>query len=194
LGLDDTTPVVFAAGRLEHQKAHTDLVRAMELVLLRHEPAVLLIAGRDGNASERLRAQIAAMSNGSVHVRLLGYRADVLDLLAAADVMALPSLFEGTAGIALEAMAVGTPIVSTRLDGMEGILQDGVNSLLVDCGDAPAMAAAIDRLLTDTGLGAQLADHARRDFVARFTLERSAERMAELYLDVTSGRGRAARS
>ena len=74
------------------------------------------------------------------------HRADVLDLLAAVDVMALSSHYEGTAGIALEAMAMGTPIVSTRLDGMEGILEHEVNALVVDIGDVAAMAAAISRM------------------------------------------------
>ena len=189
LGLGSSIPVILAAGRLEHQKAHGDLVTVMESVVQRHPEAVLLIAGREGNASHELRAQIAATPSVSQHVRLLGHRADVFDLLAAADVMALSSHYEGTAGIALEAMALGTPIVSTRLDGMEGILVHDTNALLVGIGDVPAMAAAIDRLIADPALGTRLAQASRRDFLDRFTLDRSAGRMAAFYADVINRRG-----
>jgi glycosyltransferase involved in cell wall biosynthesis len=189
LGLGVDTPVIVAAGRQEHLKAHDDLVRAMELLLKRHPDAVLLIAGREGNASQALQNQIAATPSVAGNVRVLGYRTDVLDLLAAADVMALASRYEGTAGIALEAMALGTPIVSTRLDGMEGILVDEVNSLLVDIGDVAAMAAAIDRLIADSELGAQLAQASRQVFLERFTLDRSADLSVALYTDVISRRG-----
>jgi glycosyltransferase involved in cell wall biosynthesis len=161
----------------------------MELLLKRHPDAVLLIAGREGNASQALQNQIAATPSVAGNVRVLGYRTDVLDLLAAADVMALASRYEGTAGIALEAMALGTPIVSTRLDGMEGILVDEVNSLLVDIGDVAAMAAAIDRLIADSELGAQLAQASRQVFLERFTLDRSADLSVALYTDVISRRG-----
>lgn len=188
LDLEDTTPLVVAAGRHEYQKAHTDLVRAMDLLTEQHPDAVLLIAGREGNASKELRAQIEARPSLQGRVLLLGHRDDVPDLLAAADVMALSSRFEGTAGIALEAMALGTPIVSTRLEGMEGILVDETNALLVAVGDAAGLARAMGRILTDPALGERLAAHGHHDFLDRFTLERSAGRMMELYRDVLGSR------
>jgi len=188
LDLEGLTPVVVAVGRHEHQKAHTDLVRAMELVTKQHPNAVLLIVGREGNASKDLRAEIEARPSLRGNVLLLGHRHDVPDLLAAADVMALPSRFEGTAGVALEAMALGTPIVSTRLDGMEGILIDETNALVAEVGDVAGMAHSIGRVLTDPALGERLAVQGRQDFFDRFTLERSADRMAELYSGVLNGR------
>ena len=184
LGISTETRVVVAAGRHEFQKAHVDLVKAIAIVGSDRADVVLLIAGRDGNATAQLEREIDQTPGAERFVRLLGHRSDVADLLAASDVMALPSIFEGTAGIALEAMGVGTPIVSTRLDGMAGILEHERNALVVEPGAPAAMAIAIERLLGDTGLGVRLAAAGRVDFVERFTLERSADRMVELYRDV----------
>jgi glycosyltransferase involved in cell wall biosynthesis len=112
---------------------------------------------------------------------MLGYRSDIADLLAAADVMVLPSLYEGTAGIALEAMCLGTPIVSTRLDGMEGILVDGRNALIVEPGDVGGIAAAVEQVLRDRGLAERLGAAGHDDFLARFTIDRSADNMAAMF-------------
>lgn len=184
LGYTDETPMVIAAGRLEHQKAHVDLISAMRVVAREVPNAVLLIAGREGSASLAVRSELEADPTLAEHVRLLGNRDDVPDLLAAADVMALPSRFEGTAGIALEAMAVGTPIVSTRLEGMVGILVHERNSLIVEVGDIQAMASAITRVLSEPELGERLASQARENFLERFTLDRSADRMLAMYTEL----------
>lgn len=185
LGLADDIPVILAAGRLEQQKAHVDLITAMQSILHAHPTAVLLIAGREGNASASVDAELDAHPEIAAHVRLLGHRDDVPDLLAACDVMVLPSRFEGTAGIALEAMALSTPIVATRLDGMEGILVDGRNVLICEVGDSAAIAAAVNRLWADPTLAARLGAAGREDFLARFTLDRAADRMLAMYTELT---------
>lgn len=185
LGIPADGDVIIAAGRQEHQKAHVDLIRAMNLLVPRHPDIHLLIAGREGSASDAIQSLMREISpDVAERVHLLGHRSDVADLLVAADVMALPSLFEGTAGIALEAMALRTPIVSTTLEGMQGILVDGENSLLVPTRDPEALAAAITTMLSDRELGARLAASAYHTFVERFTLEAAAERMVALYRDV----------
>ncbi len=188
LNVSDHHRLVITAGRHEHAKAHVDLVRAVSQLHAADGRVRLMIAGRDGNATEDLHRTISETPGADQFVTLLGHRTDVADLLAAADVMALPSLFEGTAGIALEAMAIGTPIVSTRLEGMAGILEHERNSLIVEPRDPVAMAAAIKRVLDDMALAQRLADEARKDFLDRFTLERSADRMVEMYRSVLEGR------
>ncbi|HEY4332276.1 MAG TPA: glycosyltransferase family 4 protein, partial [Ilumatobacteraceae bacterium] len=110
----------------------------------------------------------------------------VADLLATADVMALPSHFEGTAGIALEALAIGTPIVSTRLEGLDGIVVDEVNALAVAVGDVRGLAAAISRMLDDPPLAERLATRGRADFEGRFTIDRAADGMVAMYRSVMS--------
>ena len=181
LGIAPDAPVLVAAGRIEHAKAHVDLVRAVDELAVTFPDLVVLIAGSRGNASATVEAELERRPRARGHVRMLGYRSDIADLLAAADVMVLPSLYEGTAGIALEAMCLGTPIVSTRLDGMEGILVDGRNALIVEPGDVGGIAAAVEQVLRDRGLAERLGAAGHDDFLARFTIDRSADNMAAMF-------------
>jgi glycosyltransferase involved in cell wall biosynthesis len=115
---------------------------------------------------------------------MLGHRTDVGDLLVAADALAISSLFEGTAGVALEAMALGTPIVSTDLDGLRGVLRHDDTALLVERSNPRALAEGISRVLDDTQLASRLAGRARADFDNRFTLSAAAKKLADLYRSV----------
>jgi glycosyltransferase involved in cell wall biosynthesis len=190
IGLRPDTPVVLAVGRVEYQKGHVHLIEAARLLRPSHPDLVVLIAGREGNASRNVWAAISRTSMGD-RVRLLGHRTDVGVLLAASDVFALPSLYEGTAGAALEAFAVGTPVVSSRLAGTEGLLVDGVNARLVEPADPPALARAIADVLSDrAGRTAAMVEAGKELFARRFDLERSVEGMAALYRSVAAGRAR----
>jgi glycosyltransferase involved in cell wall biosynthesis len=150
--------------------------------------AVVVIAGRSGNASGAIDEAVKRAGLAD-RVRRLGHRDDVGDLLSAADVFALPSLYEGTAGAAIEALALETPIVSSDLAGTRGVLIDRVTARLVPVGDADALAHAIVSTLDDPTGGALQVANGRALFDDRFTLERSAERMADLYAAVAA-RGR----
>jgi len=183
LGLADDEPLVLAVGRQEYQKGHVHLVEAMRDVTRNHPAAVLAIAGRSGNATAALERSIVASGLGD-RVRLLGHRDDVGDLLAAADIFAMPSLYEGTAGAAIEAMALEAPIVACDLAGTAGILEHDVNALLVPVADPVALAKAIEQVLDDPDAAAARSDRAREVFERRFTLARSADRMATLYAEV----------
>lgn len=188
LGIADDVPVVLAAGRQEHQKAHTDLVAATEVLLAARPNVRVLIAGREGNASSLLQAALA-QSPAAPSITLLGHRLDVPDLLCAADVLAIPSLYEGTAGVALEAMALRCPVVCTDLDGVRGVLTDGDNAVLVPIGAPAAMAAALERVLSDEPLAERLRERGETDFESRFTIEGAAAAMEAFYADVVA-RGR----
>ncbi len=187
LGIAPDAPVLVAAGRIEHAKAHVDLVRAADELAVSFPDLVVLIAGRAGNASPAVEAELARLPRAGRHVRLLGHRPDVADLLSASDVMVLPSLYEGTAGIALEAMCLGTPIVSSRLEGMDGILVDGQNALIFEPGDVAGMSACIEQMLRHRAMADRLAAAGSVDFAARFTLDRSADNMAALFRTVAGG-------
>lgn len=191
LGLADGVPVVVAAGRQEHQKAHTDLVAATGLLLSQVPDVRVLIAGREGNASSLLQSALA-QSPAAAAITLLGHRHDVPDLLCATDVLAIPSLYEGTAGVALEAMAVRCPVVCTDLDGVRGVLTDGDNALLVPVGRPADLAAALARVLQDRELAARLRERGEADFESRFTIEGAAVAMEAFYADVIA-RGRKVR-
>ena len=102
----------------------------------------------------------------------------------AADVLAISSLFEGTAGVALEAMALGTPIVSADLDGLRGVLRHDDTALLVERSKPEALAAGINMVLSDRQLASRLTKHAVADFQVRFTLPAAALKLADLYRSV----------
>ena len=180
LAIDADAPVVLSVGRHEYAKAHDDLVRAIARVVPDAPGLVVLIAGRQGRTTNALRSLISDLELHD-RVRLLGHRADVSDLMVAADLLVVSSRFEGTAGVALEAMALELPIVCTRLAGLQGILDDGENSILVDVGQPDAMARAIINMLRDPELAKNLSHRGREDFEARFTLDSSARRMHDLY-------------
>lgn len=190
LGLADDAKVVLAAGRQEHQKAHVDLVRAVEALAKQVPTLTVLLAGREGGASSALRECLGENQEAARCVTLLGHRHDVADLLVAADALAISSLFEGTAGVAIEAMALGCPIVCTDIIGVKGVLTDGENALLVPVSSPQALAEAIGRVLTDEGLATKLRTRGLADFDERFTIDVSATKMEELYADAIAAHRR----
>jgi glycosyltransferase involved in cell wall biosynthesis len=142
-------PLVLTAGRLSAQKAHGLLLDASVRLAPRHPAPLVLIAG-DGPLRDGLALQI---EHGDLPVRLLGRRDDVGDLMAAADVFVLPSLWEGQPLVLQEALRAGLPIVATDVGGVASLL--GGAGVLIPPGDPDALASAVARILDD-------AEHARR--------------------------------
>ena len=103
-----------------------------------------------------------AVSLGLHSVTVTGERNDAADLIAAADVFALSSEHEALPIVVLEAMALGTPVVSTDVGGIPDVVTDGETGLLVPSGDAPALARAIELVLGNRGLADDLAAAGRR--------------------------------
>ena len=120
-------------------------------------------------------------------VTFLGMRDDVPDLLAAADVFAFPSRWEGAGGTLLEAMALEAPIVSSDLPTLGQTVDDSV-AVLVRPGDARDLAAGILGVLDDPAAATARAHAGRARFEAEFTIGSGARRMARLYEDVAGTR------
>jgi glycosyltransferase involved in cell wall biosynthesis len=178
-GIPENAEVVLAVGRLEHQKGHRHLIDAVARLADRSR-LLVLIAGRDGHKSADLKHQVRRLGlDGSV--RFLGHRDDVPDLLAAADLLALPSLNEGAAGAAIEAMALGLPVVASDLAPLREAIEDGASGLLLPVASPDALAGAIAQVLEDRSLAGTLGARGREIFEQRFTLDRSVERMVEMY-------------
>jgi glycosyltransferase involved in cell wall biosynthesis len=182
LGIDAGAEVVLHVGRQEFQKDHATLLRAV--ASLGHRPRlVTVMAGRRGNASADLDRLVAELGLGD-RVRMLGHRDDVGDLLAAADVFAFPSRYEGLGGSLVEAMALSLPIVASRVDAIAETVEDDGNALLVAPGDEEALADALARVLDDTVLASRMATRSRARFEERYTIQRSNERMIALYREL----------
>jgi glycosyltransferase involved in cell wall biosynthesis len=129
------------AGRLAAQKGVDDLIAAIDLLQYVLPTLRVLIVG-DGPLRHQLEATAAAFRLGGI-VRFTGHRDDVPQLLAAANLLILPSLYEGLPNIVLEAMQSALPVVATAAPGTTEVVVDGGTGLLVPLHDPPALAQAI---------------------------------------------------
>ena len=124
-------------------------------------------------------------------VIITGFRNDVPSALAAFDVYALTSRYEGFSLAVVEAMVTGLPVVATRCGGPEQIIDDGVTGLLVENGSAEAVASAIERLRGNPNDRRRLGNAARNAVTERFTLEAQVRAYEQLYEDcLKESRGR----
>src|SRR5262249_50432454 len=117
----------------------------------------------------------AAAPLGAGVVRFAGFRGDVAACLAAADIVALPSLHEGLGVAALEAMAAGRAVVASRVGGLAEVVVHDETGLLVSPGDVAGLAAALGRLAEDRALRARLGAAGQQRVRARYTTARMAE-------------------
>jgi glycosyltransferase involved in cell wall biosynthesis len=166
LGLAETQIVVACVGEVGWRKGQEILLAAAAHLRAAHPQAVYLIAG-DGDGRAELQQRAASEGLQDV-VRFLGFRDDVPGLLAASDVLVLPSRREGFPNTLLEGMALGLPVVATCADGIPELVQDGVTGALVAIDDESRFTAEVARLLADPGLrrrrGEAGRERAHRDF------------------------------
>jgi glycosyltransferase involved in cell wall biosynthesis len=192
LGFPETDLLVGTTGRLAPQKGFVYLVRAMPHILASLPSARLIVVG-EGPLEEELK-QEARQSGVADRVHFLGFRHDVPELLAAFDVYALPSLWEGLSISLIEALAAGKPIVATSIDGNAEAIEHMKTGLMVPPADPAALAEGIRTLLADRDLAAALARPPRRSAEVRFSIERMVEQNLAVYDSVVSGaRGGAAK-
>lgn len=150
LGVPLGVPLIAAAARHEHQKGLDVLVQAFGQLLRVHPDAHLAVAGREGNATSRLQEAVAQLEHPH-RVHLLGLRDDVPDLLAAADVLAVPSRWEGLGSTALEGMGLGLPVVASDIPALRETLGCTACAWLVPPDDPDRLRAALEEALTDEG-------------------------------------------
>jgi len=176
--------VILCVGRLSKEKAQIDMVRAVQqLRQISPTRAVRLMIVGDG--PERARISQAIQSAGlQKHVVLAGHLKDLTPYYEAADVVAIPSLSEGSPNVLLEAMAFGVPVVATEVGGIPEIATHGETALLVPARNPGAMAAAIDLLLSSPGTGISLAQHARRKVETEYSPESRAQSLVSIYAEV----------
>jgi glycosyltransferase involved in cell wall biosynthesis len=180
LKLDPSQHLVISVGRLTYQKAHTYLLKAAPSVLARFPDTIFAIAG-EGPLRRELENEAAHLKI-SEQVKLLGVRSDVSTLMAAADVFVLPSRWEGMPMVLLEAMGSSAPVVVTRVEGVDEIVEDGQNGLTVEPENAALLAEAILRLLLNGNERRQLGTAARSKIETGFTLDYACWQYAQILL------------
>ena len=183
--------LVGAAGRLSEEKGFELLIRAIHSLVGRGIDVGLIIAG-DGNERDALQRLIGELGLRD-RVRLAGFQTDLRPLYEAMDLFVLSSLREGLPNVVLEAMALELPVVATRVAGVPRLITDGENGLLVDIGEQPALAGAIELALTNPELRSRLAAAARRTIEERYCFAVRMKKVAAVYDELLAQRNGAHR-
>jgi glycosyltransferase involved in cell wall biosynthesis len=170
-------PLVVFVGRLCHQRAPDVAVAALPLM---RTPAVRLRLVGEGEDRAAIEKQVDALGLTG-RVELAGFRPDPAPDLRAADVVIVPSRYDGMALVLLEAMACGAAVVATRVAGSSALEGSGV---LVPVEDSLALAQAVDVLLADPDRRKELGLAARRRAVERYSLEQSLDAILALWQDL----------
>ena len=183
LGLNNNQHLVLYVGRLRSVKGVEFGLRAFALAKDKCPNSHMVLAG-EGEQLDYLKALVNDLGINN-YVTFLGVRNDLPDLLAAADIVLMPSLNEGFPRTAIEAMAAGKPLVATSVGGTPEAIIDGVTGILVPAKNICAMAQALISLIDDTSLKQQLgaagAEHARKNF----SLNNYVNRLDELYCQLS---------
>jgi glycosyltransferase involved in cell wall biosynthesis len=195
-------PVIVLVGRLDRAKGHLDVVSAARRLVARHEGFRVLFLGADEPSQPRFgdELRVALEQAGMAgRVLLLGHRDDAQDILAGSDVVVVASQSsgrhrmgqEGFGLVAVEAMAVGTPVVAYASGAVPEVL--GECGVLVPPRDVAGLAEGIDRVLTDERLRARLAECGRRR-AREYSLEAAATLMTAHYREVSAASTAACRA
>jgi glycosyltransferase involved in cell wall biosynthesis len=177
--------VLVVPARLHPEKGHTYFFHALPLIRKRlTRPLIALIAGA-GPFEVPYREEVRSLACDDI-VKFLGFRRDLPDLLAAADLVVLPSVAEAFGLVLAEALYLGTPVVATKVGGVPEIVEDGVDGLLVPPGNSEALAEAIVDLLNNASNRSWLAGAGRERIRERFSFEHMARAYEETYEELLS--------
>ncbi|MBW2570109.1 MAG: glycosyltransferase [Deltaproteobacteria bacterium] len=179
LGITDDQSVIGIVARLDPIKNHVCLIRAMKIIATRFLDTILLIIG-DGF----LRSELESLTEDlglQNHIKFLGTRSDIAELLSVLDVFVLSSFSEGLSLTLIEACAAAKPIVVTDVGGNAEIVKHESNGLLVPSDQPEDLAKAITELLTDKEKGRQMGEVGRKKFKEEFTLDGMVRKYEDLY-------------
>jgi glycosyltransferase involved in cell wall biosynthesis len=180
LGIPQEAFVVAGIGRLTYQKNFALFLEVAARVLKQHPHAMFLIAGT-GEDESALRAQAAALGI-TERVRFLGFTRDMAALYPAVDSLLLTSRYEGLPITILEAMAVGVPIVASRLDGIAEVLNHERDAALAPSDDPDAFASHLCALIEKPDIARAYADSALHKVRAEYSAARMTRDVEEIYL------------
>ncbi|HAM35881.1 MAG TPA: hypothetical protein DEB40_08420 [Elusimicrobia bacterium] len=180
LGLPAQARLVLSVGNLKPQKNPLDFLAAARMVSASRKDAAFVFVG-DGPLRERLSGEADA-AGLKERFLLPGWRRDVPELLAAADVFVMTSLWEGLPRALVEAMKSGVAPVCYATDGVTDLIRDGVNGFAVKQGDVPALARRVLELLGDESLRRKMGEAAASGIDESFDIDRMVRQQEELYL------------
>lgn len=179
LGVPNDAVLLISIGELNENKNHETVIRALSLL---NDPKVFYIIAGKGSKKEKLENVISELGLEN-NVQLIGYRNDVSEILAAADIFVFPSFREGLGLAALEAMACGLPIITSNVHGINDYSIDGITGYKCDPHNICQLSECIKRLA--------FSENDRRKFkanniesVKQFSIEITKKKMKEIYEDL----------
>lgn len=181
-GLDDSEILCAVIAQMIPRKGHRFLLQAMPELLASFPSLRLLIFGQ-GPLEGRLKQQVAELGLKK-RVIFAGFRRDLPKILPCLDLLVHPALMEGLGISLLQAAGAGVPIVAVDAGGMPEVVRDGCNGLLVPPGDAPALAEAITRLLSDRDLRLCMAEEGRSLVAREFSIAQMVQGNLQVYTEL----------
>jgi len=181
LNIDDDSLVIIHVGRFFPQKNHRLLIESFSRVLSKINNVKLLMVG-DGD----LRPEIEGIVNRNglnSHIKFLGVRKDIADLLSASDIFVLSSDWEGLPLTVIEAMAAGKPVVATAVGGVPELIKNNVNGFLVQPKDPDSLAQALIKMAGDREASREMGAMGRKMAREKFDIRIMAKAYENLYLD-----------
>lgn len=186
LGVPADAPLLLMAGRISPWKGQHIFVEALARLRVAHPTAHGVIVGlaeeADGPGyAASVQALAQSLGQGD-YLHMAGFQRDMPPLLAAADVVVHCSVKPEPFGrVIIEGLAAGRPVVASAAGGAAEIISDGVDGLLTPAGDAPALAAALQRLLEDSELRARLGQAGRRTVAQRYQVDAHVQAVLAFY-------------
>lgn len=174
-------PVVIMIGRMLTHKGVHEYVECAKIVVEDRDTEFLLVGPTDEGNPASIPEETLVEWGKRGWVRYLGERSDIRELMAMADVVALPSYREGFPRVLVEAAAMGKPMVTTDTPGCRDVVDDGVSGLIVPVGDAGALASAVEKLLASPDLRAQMGKAARLKALDEFDERRVTQDIIAIY-------------
>ncbi|MBU8869986.1 MAG: glycosyltransferase [Gemmatimonadales bacterium] len=179
LGIPPEVPMVLGAGRLSEQKNFKDLVTAIGILRDRKLKFQAVIAG-EGDLRDELSTQIERLGLAEI-LSLPGNLTNLGQVMGAGDIFVLPSLWEGLPLVLLEAMSHGLAVVANDIKGMDKVLIDRENGLVVPVGDSRKLADSLEALITNEGLRRTIGDKGRALVTDRYNFQTLVDQLVDLY-------------
>ena len=187
LGITEDELVVAEVAKLWKGKGQEILLEAVPNVL-REIPKLKVLLVGEGSQEQRLKS-LARRLGIEDKIIFTGFRWDIPELTAVADIACLPSFWEGMGRSVLEAMVCAKPVVASRVGGIVDLVEDSVTGFLVSPGDTQALAQAIIRLLKDKELRVRMGEAGKRKIDDSFSAQKMVKEITNLYEELLKDKG-----
>lgn len=187
LGLDSSDTVILSVGNTKPQKNPGHFIEAARRLAPKFPSARFVFAG-GGSDLRKYQDKVSELGLGKA-CRFIGWREDTAELLAASDIFALTSRWEGLPRALVEALRTGLPSVCYAADGVSDILATGKNGCLVPAGDLDGFCSSLESLLGDAALRAKLAAGAAATDLGEFDIDFMVRQQEELYEELLQKKG-----